>query len=75
MNADNSFVGAHKGRKELEDYLMALVRKRRLEENRRSLDKIKSFRQDKVAETLFIVGVYHPDDPMGILNNYFSELQ
>ena len=44
MNADNSFEGAHKSRKLLEDYLMGLAQKRRLEENRRSLDKIKSFR-------------------------------
>ena len=75
MNADNSFVGAHKSRKLLEDYLMALAQKRRLQENRRSLDKVNSFRWDEIVEALFINGIGHSDNLVGIDNNHFSDLQ
>ena len=44
MTGDNSFVGAHKSRKELEDYLMALTRKRGLKVLRGEKEKFAGFR-------------------------------
>ena len=44
LTADNNFEGAHKSRRRLEDYLMALVRKRRLKELRGKKEKFSSFR-------------------------------
>ena len=59
MNADNSFIGAHTSRKKLEDYLMALVRILRLVENRRSLEKVLSFRWVETVKILFTNGTDH----------------